>query len=441
MIRDISIPTSPSAEDVKQAVTQPRNWRLILVVSTLALAIAGGVAFYVVSSQQTEAVNYITRSVETGDITSTATATGNLEPRATVTVGAEISGTIKSVAVKDSQRVEEGQLLATFDLSDLNSELELAKASLSSSNASVRRAVATYNEALAEEARTKRLVDRGVTARADLETAQAATTRAKADLDKARADSQRAKATVEETGANLNKAEIRSPIAGVIMERNVEPGQTVASSLQAPELFVVAEDLSKMHLEIWIDEADVGVVKPGQEATFEVAAYSGRSFDAVVESIDISPTTTDNVVTYLALLTVDNTEGLLRPGMTATATIVTQKNAGVMRVPNAALRFNPDAGEAKTEENSFSLVPQRPRRRSSAKTNSDQPRTSRGKVYVLRNGQLEVVRVRTGATDGLNTEVISDDLKDGDKVVVGVGSEENSQSSDSKGRRGRRGQS
>lgn len=425
MTTELSISSAPNAADVRQAVTRPHSRRAFV-----ALALIGGAAalaaVLTLRGSDEPATNYITRTVDTGDITSTATATGNLEPRAEVTVGAEISGIIKTVDVVDSQVVEAGQLLATFDITDLESELDLAEATLRSSNASVRRSLATYDEAVAERARTQSLVDRGVTARADLDSASATVVRGKADLDAARANAERSKASVAEVKTKLTKAEIRSPIAGVIMQRNVEPGQTVASSLQAPELFVVAEDLSRMNLQIWIDEADIGVVKPGLEATFEVAAYPNRKFDAVVATVDVSPTTTDNVVTYETLLTVENEDGLLRPGMSATATITTKNHENVMRVPNAALRFNPSAGEADSGP-AFSLVPTRPggnRRRNS--DSDDGAQKGRGRVHVLRAGQLETVQVRTGATDGTYTEVISDKLSVGDEVVVGVGTEADS---------------
>jgi HlyD family secretion protein len=211
---------------------------------------------------------------------------------------------------------------------------------------------------------------------------------------------------------------IVSPIDGVVLIRNVEPGQTVASSLQAPELFVVAEDLSKMTLKIWVDEADIGVVKPEQPATFDVSAWPGQEFEAVVGRLSLSPTTTNNVVTYAAELHVDNKDGLLRPGMTANANVVTGKREGVLKVPNAALRFRPTVD---TEAKGSPLV-MAPRRRRSNSGGASAPAVGgRGSVYIMKAGAPEEVRVRTGRSDGRFTEIVEGELKEGDEVIVGLG--------------------
>lgn len=200
-------------------------------------------------------------------------------------------------------------------------------------------------------------------------------------------------------------------------------GQTVASSLQAPELFVVAEDLSRMKLNVGVDEADVGRVEPGQKATFEVAAWPGRQFDAVVEKIDLSPTTTTNVVTYAASLAVDNTDGLLRPGMTANATIVTGRREGVLRIPNAALRFRPDSGASEQSAGS-PLLPGGQRFRNRQSPSATASAGGRGTVYVLRDDIPTEVRVRTGQSDGRFTEILDGELREGDEVVLGLGAPE-----------------
>lgn len=421
-------PTAPSAEEVRRSVTQPAGRRIFTALAVAAVA-SVGIAVYFVVGDKAPPTMFISQDVTRGDIVSTATATGNLQPRTTVTIGSEISGLIKSVEVEDSETIEQGQLLATFDTTDLEGSLALERASLSGSSASVRRAQASYDEALTELERTRGLVERGVSPRIELDAAQSAVVRAKADLDSARANSQRSRAAVDDVTAMLTKTEIRSPIAGVILERNVEPGQTVASSLQAPELFVVAEDLSRMNLEIWIDEADIGVVKPGQTAKFEVSAYPNRKFDAVVESLDISPTMTDNVVTYQALLTVDNSEMLLRPGMTASATITTEQRTDVLRVPNAALRFDPAVAAAQNQTQGFSLVPMGRGGRGGPRGNrssgqQEAQRGAMGRVYIDNGTELQMVRVQVGDTDGIFTEVMSDELPVGAKVVVGVGTPE-----------------
>ena len=259
-------------------------------------------------------------------------------------------------------------------------------------------------------------------ARAELDSALASERKAKADLDRAYSDSKQSKANVEEVQTQLETAVIISPIDGVVMSQLVEPGQTVASSLQSPELFVLAEDLSKMKLTIWIDEADVGLVKPGQKETFEVAAWPDRSFDATLTKLALSPTTTDNVVTYAAELSVDNAEGLLRPGMTASATVITEEREDVLRIPNAALRFKPSEQNSANSNASPSFLTGPPRggrgRRSSAKASSA-PVGGRGVVYVMRGGEVVQVAIRTGRSDGSYTEVLSGEIEEGDVIVIG----------------------
>ena len=214
----------------------------------------------------------------------------------------------------------------------------------------------------------------------------------------------------------LQKAVIISPIDGVVLVRNVEPGQTVASSLQAPELFVVAEDLSKMTLKIWVDEADIGVVQPEQTATFDVSAWPGREFEAVVGRLSLSPTTTNNVVTYAAELQVDNADGALRPGMTANANIVTGKREGVLKVPNAALRFRPEDDTA----SAGSPLVMAPRRRRPSGGGAAPAAGGRGSVYILKAGVSQEVQVRTGRSDGRFTEITQGELNEGDEVIVGT---------------------
>lgn len=428
MTSETQQPVAPTAEEVRRSVTQPAGRRIFTALAVAAVA-AVGIGIYSYANNKEPETVFITQAVSRGDIVSSATATGNLQPRTTVTIGSEISGLIKTVDVEDSETIEKGQLLATFDTTDLEGTLALEKAGMSGSSASVRRAQASYDEAVTELARTRGLVERGVSPRIELDSAEAAVVRAKADLDSARANSQRSRAAVDDVNTMLGKTEIRSPIAGVILERNVEPGQTVASSLQAPELFVVAEDLSRMNLEIWIDEADVGVVKAGQTAKFEVSAYPNRRFDAVVESLDISPTMTDNVVTYKALLTVDNADLLLRPGMTASATITTEQRSDVLRVPNSALRFDPAAAAATNQSQGFSLVPMGRgmgggRGRRGGGGQQEAQRGAMGRVFIENGTELQAVRVQVGETDGIYTEITSDELTEGSKVVIGVGTPE-----------------
>ena len=406
-----STPTStPTSDDIKDniltATKSKKKWLAIVPVLLLAV----GVLIW--TSGKAETPSYSTEAVTIGDITTNASATGTLSPTRVVSVGSEISGKIESVTVEENDIVTKGQVLAVFDKTTLQSQLATARARLASSNASLRGVTATYNEAVYERKRTEKLVERGVIARAELDAARTTEIRSKADRDRARADTEQQKAAFIESEAQLEKAAILSPIDGVILTRSVEPGQTVASSLQAPELFIVAQDLTKMTLEIWIDEADVGLVKTDLDVTFTVSAWPEKVFEAVVKKINLSPTTTGNVVTYSATLAVDNNDGLLRPGMTAAATIVTDVRKDVLRVSSAALRFKPTK---KKEEPLLNFGPGRKKR---TKKGGEKTTGDRANVYVLNGDQLKRIVVTRGQTDGRLVEIVKSDLKEGDVIIT-----------------------
>lgn len=411
---------APTADEVRSNLVTPnrRALKIVGVLGLLTVLAAGG---YMFTHEEEARVSYRTEAVTRGDIVTKAIATGNLDPTRSVPVGAEVSGKISEVLVETNDVVKAGDVLARFDPRTLESQIEIARAKLSSSQASTRGSKANWDAAVQERERIQLLVERGVVARAELDAALASERKAKADLDRAHADAKQSKANVDEVQTQLETAVIISPIDGVVMSQLVEPGQTVASSLQSPELFVLAEDLSKMKLTIWIDEADVGLVKPGQKATFEVAAWPDKTFDATLTKLALSPTNTDNVVTYAAELSVDNAQGLLRPGMTASATVITEQREDVLRVPNAALRFKPTQQESAMDAAAPSFLTGPPRggrgRRSNAKASSAPG--GRGVVYVMRGQELVQVAIRTGRSDGSYTEVLSGEIQEGDVIVIG----------------------
>lgn len=423
---DTTINAPPTPAEIKKTITTSARARLPLMIVTI-LILAGVVAGIVWWKKPREAeVTFTTRPIDRGDIIVSATATGTLEPRRIVSIGAEISGKIDTVEVENNQQVTAGQILATFDTSTIKSSLELQNANLSGQDAAVRRSIAIYEQAQADEARTLTLVERGIVSRAEGEIATSSVVRAKADLDAARSNVARARASVTDVKTQLDKTVIVSPIDGVVLSRKVEPGQTVASSLQAPELFIVAEDLSRMKLNVWVDEADVGLVKAGQAATFTVSAWPGQTFDATVETLDLSPTNTDNVVTYTAVLAVENPEALLRPGMTANATIITGQQTDVLRVPNAALRWQPPVDDKKS---GFNLqMGRRPRRGGST--------SGFGTVHILENGIPTSTRVQTGRTDGRFTEVSGENINQGTQVITGQTTVDPAKTSDDKNQPG-----
>lgn len=365
-------------------------------------------------------VRYITQPAGRGDLTVTVTATGTLEPTNEVEVGSELSGIIDSVAVDYNDHVKVGQVLARLDTSKLKAQVQQSQAAVASARARVLQARATVHESTLQFDRLKRmrrLSDNGLPSQQELDTAEATLERAKADLAMAEAAVAQAQATLESNETDLGKAVIRSPINGIVLSRNVEPGQTVAASLQAPVLFTLAEDLTHMELSVDVDEADVGQVKSGQEASFTVDAYPKRTFPARITQVRYGAKTVEGVVTYETILNVDNRDLSLRPGMTATADIVVRRIKDALLVPSAALRFAPpQKTEAQPPPGGFlnTLLRRRPHTRPQKGTES----ASQQRVWTLRNGQLIPIPVDTGASEGGRTQLLGGNVKPGMALVV-----------------------
>ncbi len=286
-------------------------------------------------------VRYDTTPVETGDLTVTVTATGTVQPTTRIDISSELSGTLASVEVDFNDEVTEGQVLARLDDTNLRARLTTAEAQLAAAKARVTQAEATASETTETWTSTQELDDRGLATRSTVVAAKAAHDRAMAAVEIARADLQLAEASLAEAQSDLEKAVIRSPITGIVLDRAAEKGQIVAATLNAPVLFTLAEDLGRMELQVDIDEADIGRVAVGNEASFTVDAYPGQTFPALITQLRYAPEETEGVVTYKAVLTVENDKRLLRPGMTATAIITVSKQEGVLLVPMAALRYAP----------------------------------------------------------------------------------------------------
>jgi HlyD family secretion protein len=355
-------------------------------------------------------VQWQTYRLDLADMVLTATATGNLQPKSEVSVGAEISGLVSEVLVSENDEIKRGQILARFDTEELEVALLQATAGLDLSRASLAEATATLDEAVVDERRTELLVQRGTSSEATLDKALATRKRAEAKFAYARATVRQAEATVSQARTRLEKAVITSPIDGVVLQRSIEPGATVAANFQTPVLFLLAEDLGQMELHVSMDEADVGLVKAGQHATFTVDAWSGREFEAKVVKVYLYPTVENNVVTYTTVLAVDNVEHLLQPGMTATATITTGTRESALRVPNVAFRFTPPASEAQSS-GMFGRPGSSGQNASLASSNT---------LWKLEGDQPRRVLARTGYTDGRYTELLGDELKEGDHIITGV---------------------
>ncbi len=375
-----------------------------------------------------EDVTFRTASISRDDLTVTVTATGTIEPLNQVDVGAEISGLIEAVHVDFNDRVGLGTVLATLDKDQLTARVRQSQAQLVSAEAKVEESRANEMEARNNLKRAESLHQQGNVSEQALDNAKAAHARAQAALASAAAQVTVAEANLAADQTNLSKTDISAPIDGIVLTRQVEPGQTVAASFQTPVLFTLAEDLSAMKLVVDIDEADIGQVREGQPATFAVDAYPGRVFPAAITSVRFAPKNENGVVTYEALLSVDNSDLSLRPGMTATATITTATRDGALLVPYAALRFTPplpDAGDAdetaqrRGPPGLMGMMMPRFNRNRGARQAALQPGAP-GRVWVVENGQPKPVPVEVGLLDGERAEIIGSDLQEGSPVIVGI---------------------
>lgn len=361
-------------------------------------------------------VRYTTEPVTRGNLTVIVTATGSLQPTNKVEVSSELSGTVRQVLVDYNSKVAARQTLAVLDTDKLQATVDSSRAKLVAARAAVTQAEATIVETEKILARKKALAGKQFASTNDVDVAQAAYDRAVAAVASAKADVGVAEADLQLNETNLAKATITSPISGIVLERNVDPGQTVASSLQAPVLFSIAEDLTQMELQVDVDEADVGKVRIGQNAEFSVDAFPDRRFPSRIDDVRFASETIQGVVTYKAVLNIDNSELLLRPGMTATAEIKVTEIDDTLLVPNAALRYTPPvADDAPKTSILRRILPGPPQFRAASRREEKGPERT---VWVLRNGTAEAVAVVVGSSDGKMTEVRSGDLKAGDAVVT-----------------------
>jgi len=363
---------------------------------------------------------YITENAVVGNLVVTVSASGTLQPTKSVDVGSELSGTLASVLVQENDYVTKGQLLAQLDTAKLKDAVTKSQAALAAAEAAVARSGAPVAAAKASLARMREVAALSggkMPAKTELESAEAAVQRAVATEASARASVVQAQAVLKTDETNLSKATIRSPVDGVVLARKVEQGQTVVAAMTIPVLFTLAEDLAKMELQVKVDEADVGNVKLGQPASFTVSAWPGRSFPATIRRVGLGSTITDNVVTYKTMLAVKNDDLALRPGMTATASIVTAQRENVLVVPNAALRFTPPQRAAAKQEGSFvaRLLPRPPE---GPKTRNGTADAGAPQVWVLDKNEAQAVPVKTGVSNGRQTEILGGNLKAGMAVIT-----------------------
>jgi HlyD family secretion protein len=420
---------------------------LLPIVIIFIVLLVGGFIFYRWKGQNGLNQKFRTIKVERGEISTTVTATGTINPVITVLVGSQVSGTIKALSADFNSRVKEGQIIAQIDPALFEAQVDQARANVLNAQASLLNAQSNLQSAQANVAKsqvavvdTKRtlernrpLMERNVIAQATMDTAQtnydsavAQEEAAKAQLESAKSQVESAKAQIEQTKAALKLAEtnlryttIRSPVHGTVISRNVDVGQTVAASLQAPTLFTIAKDLTQMQVDANVSEADIGRVAVGQEASFTVDAYPERMFRGRISEIRNAPMTIQNVVTYDVVIQVDNKELKLKPGMTANVSILVAHKEGVLKITNAALRFRPEfakrdeAGEKRKGELS------KGQQSSGSGRSSQGDGKLTGRVWVLSpDGKPKAISIVLGITNGTFSEVVSEDLKEGTEVIV-----------------------
>lgn len=398
---------------------RPSVW----VVAAAVLLSAAGLWWWLASRAAQAAPRYTTQSVARGDLTVLVTANGTIQPTRTINIGSELSGTVLKVNVDVNDAIHKGQVMLVLDTAKQREQILRSRATLAAARAKVLQTGATIQESQAALGRlegVQRLSDGKVPSKSELDTGRATLARARADDTSARAGVEDSIAALSTDRINLSKASITSPADGVVLTRTVEPGNAVAASLQAVTLFTVAEDLRRLRLWVYVDEADVGAVQLGQTASFTVSAYLSRNYPAKITRVGFGSTITDNVVTYLTYLDVDNADLSLRPGMTATATITATHRSDVLMVPNTALRFTPSAptGPAASKGVASSLLPRMPGNNSRRPAAAGATTATARQVWVLRDGSAVAVGVVPGVSDGHMTEITGGTLQAGMLVIT-----------------------
>lgn len=413
----------PNDEAVKQLLgsTESSPWyRRKWLWIGLALILLCVVLWAILGNRGPVQPVYVTEPLARGNLTLTVTANGTLQPVQQVNIGSELSGTVRAVHVDVNDTVREGEVLIELDTAKLEDQVKHARAALVAAQAQLRQAEATAQESQAQLDRLEevfKLSNGGLPSATDMDAARATAARTAAAVQSAQAAVDQARANLATNQTNLSKAAIVSPMDGVVLSRQVEPGNAVAASLQAVTLLTIAQDLRELQLDVNVDEADVGVLREGQQASFTVSSYPGRRYPGTVQRVAFGSTKTDNVVTYTTTLGVDNADLTLRPGMTATASIVAVERADVLLVPNTALRFMPTATDAVDERPSIvrAMLP-----RFSSRTKSVRVDNHPGQrhLWVLQDGVPQAVQVTTGISNGRTTEVSGEGLQEGLLVIT-----------------------
>jgi len=409
----------------------------ILALIVAMLVVAGtGYGFWRWGSGPKESP-YVTMPVQRGNISQVVSSTGTLQAVVTVQVGSQVSGTIDKLFADFNTKVKAGQVVAQLNQDKFKASVDQARANLLAAESNLAKAKVTVVDAQRTLERNRELQKRDLMAQSDLDAAQTAYDAALAQLEVNKAQSAQAQAGLNQATVDLNNTVIRSPVDGIVISRNVDVGQTVAASLQAPTLFTIANDLSKMEVHTNVDEADVGNVSEGQEVTFTVDAFPARRFIGRVHQVRNAPTVVQNVVTYDAVVRIDNKDLLLKPGMTANVQFLVNRRENVLTIPNMAIRFKPadqkDEAQELLRREQSRAAPTLGAKRTSRSPGSGAGGGGRGggrlvTLYLLSAGKAEPVEVQLGITDGSKTEVRDGEIKEKDAVIIGMTSSASSQS-------------
>jgi len=408
-----------------------------LLIAGVLLSVAGaGFTYWRIGSTPKEPP-FLTVPVSKGNVRQVVSSTGTLQAVTTVLVGSQVSGTIAKLSADFNTKVTNGQVVAVLDQSKFKAKLEETRANVLSAQANLAKAKVALEDAERTLKRTKELQGRELVAQSELDAAQTTYDAARSQVNVMQAQVNQAQASMNQASIDLDYTVIRSPVDGIVISRSVDVGQTVAASLQAPTLFTIANDLTKMEVHTNVDEADVGNIHEGQDVSFTVDAHPNRRFRGNVHQVRNAPQIIQNVVTYDAVVRINNKELLLKPGMTANVQFLVSEKEDVLTIPNMALRFKPPEEKNETQEllrqeQSRTAAPRVGARRTSRTGGATSTAAARGrsvKVYLLRDGRPQPLEVQVGITDGSRSEVIAGELKENDPIVIGMSSSATSQSS------------
>ncbi|HEX9455340.1 MAG TPA: efflux RND transporter periplasmic adaptor subunit [Candidatus Binatia bacterium] len=404
--------------------------KIIIVVVILLVAGGGGYAYWRMSDTNKEPA-YLTTPVIKGNVRQVVASTGTLQAVVTVVVGSQVSGTIEKLSADFNSKVKAGQVVAQLNQDKFKAAVDQARANLLAAQATLAKNKVTVADALRTLERNRELRKRDVMAQSELDASQTAYDAAVAQLEVSQAQISQAQAALNQNMVDLNNTVIHSPVDGMVISRSVDVGQTVAASLSAPTLFTIANDLAKMEVHTSVDEADVGNVSEGQEVSFTVDAFPARRFRGKVLQVRNAPTTVQNVVTYDAVVRIDNKEMLLKPGMTANVQFLVSEKEDVLTVPNMALRFKPPEEKNEVQDllrqEQGRAAPQLGARRTSrsgagGNAGGQGRRVRQVKIYLLKDGKAQPVDVQLGITDGSKTEVVAGKLSENDPVILSMSS-------------------